>query len=39
VLEGEVDHRDYVLSADEKKSNKVIQVCVSRGRGRLVLDL
>lgn len=39
VLEGEVDHRDYVLTAGEKRSNTVIQVCVSRGRGRLVLDL
>jgi vanillate O-demethylase ferredoxin subunit len=40
VIEGEVDHRDYFLSDDEKKSNKVMQICVSRARGaRLVLDL
>lgn len=40
VLEGEVDHRDYVLSADEKSAGKVIQVCISRAKGpRLVLDL
>lgn len=39
VLEGEVDHRDHVLSAAERTSNKVIQVCVSRARSsRLVLD-
>lgn len=39
VIEGEVDHRDYVLSDAEKRSNKIIQVCVSRARGpRLVLD-
>lgn len=40
VIEGEVDHRDYVLSASEKASNQVIQICISRARGpRLVLDL
>ncbi|MDE2370246.1 MAG: oxidoreductase [Burkholderiales bacterium] len=40
VIEGEVDHRDYVLSAAEKKTNKVMQICVSRARGaRLVIDL
>lgn len=40
VLEGEVDHRDYVLSAGEKAAGKVIQVCISRAKGpRLVLDL
>ena len=40
VLEGEVDHRDYALSADEKAAGKVIQVCISRAKGpRLVLDL
>ncbi|MDE2371463.1 MAG: oxidoreductase [Burkholderiales bacterium] len=40
VIEGEVDHRDYVLSAAEKQSNKVMQICVSRARGaRLVIDL
>lgn len=40
VFEGEPDHRDYVLSAAEKKANQVIQTCVSRCKGtRLVLDI
>lgn len=40
VIEGEVDHRDYFLSDAEKRSNKVMQICVSRACGaRLVLDL
>lgn len=40
VLEGEVDHRDSILSAEERAANEVMMVCVSRARsGRLVLDL
>jgi vanillate O-demethylase ferredoxin subunit len=40
VIEGEIDHRDYVLSESEKREGKLIQVCVSRCKGqRLVLDL
>jgi ferredoxin-NADP reductase len=40
VMEGEIDHRDYVLSAREKAAGNVIQTCVSRAKGaRLVLDL
>jgi len=40
VLEGEIDHRDHVLSASEKAAGNVIQICISRARGpRLVLDL
>jgi ferredoxin-NADP reductase len=40
VLEGEVDHRDSVLSAQEQASNETMMICVSRCRsGRLVLDL
>ncbi|WP_137894844.1 PDR/VanB family oxidoreductase [Ramlibacter sp. 2FC] len=40
VIEGEVDHRDYVLSAGEKAAGKLIQICISRAKGRrLVLDL
>jgi len=40
VLEGEIDHRDYFLSDAEKKSHKVMQICVSRARSdRIVLDL
>ncbi len=39
VVEGEVDHRDSVLDAEEQESNEVMMVCVSRCRGpRLVLD-
>ncbi|WP_298873833.1 PDR/VanB family oxidoreductase [uncultured Bradyrhizobium sp.] len=40
VIEGVPDHRDVILSDDEKASNKVMQICVSRARSeRLVLDL
>lgn len=40
VIEGEIDHRDYALSSEEKASGKLMQICVSRCRGsRLVLDL
>lgn len=40
VLEGEIDHRDYVLTAGEKQGGKVMQICVSRAKGRrLVLDM
>ncbi|WP_312858093.1 PDR/VanB family oxidoreductase [Pseudonocardia pini] len=40
VLEGEVDHRDAVLTDDEKAENDTMMICVSRARcGRLVLDL
>lgn len=40
VIEGEIDHRDVVLSSAEKASGKVMQICVSRARSpRLVLDL
>ncbi len=40
VLEGEIDHRDYVLTAREKAQGNVIQICISRAKGeRLVLDL
>lgn len=39
VLEGEVDHRDSVLDADERAEMDCMMVCVSRCRGdRLVLD-
>jgi ferredoxin-NADP reductase len=38
--EGEVDHRDYVLSDKEKQTGHVMHPCVSRCKGaRLVLDL
>jgi ferredoxin-NADP reductase len=40
VLEGEVDHRDSILSASERAAHATMMVCVSRARSpRLVLDL
>jgi len=36
-LAGDVDHRDFVLSEAEQRDQ--LMVCVSRGRGRIVLDL
>jgi len=40
VLEGEVDHRDWVLTEQERAEAGVMMVCVSRCRGsRLVLHL
>lgn len=40
VLEGVPDHRDHILSDDERAGNKVMQICVSRAKTpRLVLDL
>ena len=40
VLDGVVDHRDSLLTADERAANDVMFVCVSRAAGsRLVLDL
>ena len=40
VLEGEIEHRDYVLTAREKAEGNVMQICISRAKGaRLVLDI
>ncbi len=40
VLEGEPDHRDEVLSDDDRRCGGLMTVCVSRARGGLlVLDL
>lgn len=40
VLAGEPDHRDHVLSDDERMSGEMVMPCVSRCRGeRIVLDL
>jgi len=40
ILDGEPDHRDSVLSDEEKAANDVMMTCVSRSRTeRLVLDL
>lgn len=39
VLEGEPEHRDSVLSAEDRESNEYMIVCVSRSKSpRLVLD-
>ena len=38
VLAGEVDHRDSVLTAAEKASNKEMMICVSRAKSK-VLEL
>lgn len=40
ILEGEADHRDSVLSKQEKLANKAMMICVSRAKNnRLVLDI
>lgn len=40
VISGVPDHRDVILSDEEKASNKVMQICVSRAKSaRLVLDI
>jgi vanillate O-demethylase ferredoxin subunit len=40
VLEGVPEHRDQILTDDEKRANDVMAVCCSRAKsGRLVLDL
>ena len=40
VLEGEVQHLDYVLTPEERAEQRRMMVCVSRcGGGRLVLDI
>ena len=40
VLKGEPDHRDSVLSAEEKAANRTMMICVSRAKNKkLVLDL
>ncbi|WP_042396890.1 PDR/VanB family oxidoreductase [Streptacidiphilus carbonis] len=40
IVEGEADHRDSVLSAEEQAANETMMICVSRCRGRrLMLDL
>ncbi|NNN30747.1 oxidoreductase [Streptomyces sp. S3(2020)] len=40
VIDGEPDHRDSVLSREERAANETVLICVSRARTpRLVLDL
>jgi ferredoxin-NADP reductase len=41
LLEGRADHRDEVLSDEDKEANTAIQICISRaapGEQRLVID-
>ncbi|HJQ46982.1 MAG TPA: PDR/VanB family oxidoreductase [Amycolatopsis sp.] len=40
VLDGEIDHRDQLLTDDERAAMDTMMICVSRAKcGRLVLDL
>jgi ferredoxin len=39
VLAGTIIHRDSVLSAAERAEGKKMLACVSRGKGRLTLDV
>ena len=40
VIDGEVDHRDAVLSEEERLEGKKICLCVSRSKGnRLIIDI
>ena len=40
VCAGQVDHRDFVLMADEQDAHDKMMICVSRARGEeLLLDL
>jgi ferredoxin-NADP reductase len=40
VLDGDVDHRDSILTEDERALNETMMICVSRARSdRLTLDL
>ena len=40
VFEGEIDHRDSVLTAAQRNAGDTMMVCVSRAKGnRLVIDL
>ena len=40
VLDGDVDHRDSILTADERARNETMMICVSRCRSdRLTLDI
>jgi ferredoxin len=40
VIEGKPDHRDSVLTSDEREAGEVMLICVSRScTSRLVLDL
>ena len=40
VLSGEIDHRDYILTAREKEAGNIMHTCVSRAKGnKLILDI
>ncbi|WP_243450061.1 PDR/VanB family oxidoreductase [Neobacillus terrae] len=39
VVKGQIDHYDSFLTEEEQRSNHMMLSCVSRGKGRLVLDL
>jgi ferredoxin len=40
IVSGEADHRDSILSDDERAANKTMMICVSRAKGtRLVLEI
>lgn len=40
VLEGDIDHRDSILSDDEKASNEYMCVCISRAKSaQITLDI
>ena len=39
-MDGEIDHRDSVLTEEEQSAGDVMMICVSRCKGpRLTLDL
>lgn len=39
VLAGQADHRDLILSDEEKAATESMMICVSRARSNLVLDI
>lgn len=39
VIEGDIDHRDHVLTAKEKLSNKKMMTCCSRASGKIKIKL
>lgn len=39
VISGAVEHRDSILNEEARRKNETMMICVSRARGRLVLDL
>lgn len=40
IVSGEVEHRDSILSDDERAANNALMICVSRAKGpHLVLEI